>query len=123
MQREDDAAYLSDGFVDLVDNDRDAFVGVGAIRRGLQVQPGGEQPLDHTVVQLASNTVPVVEYIQSSLGLDKLRGSLESLADIPNRRDRCRDRSAQLCRGDVARRKARLRVSELARALITLRGS
>ena len=59
------------------------------------MQPGGEQALDHAVVQPTSNTVPIVEHIQSNLGLDKLGGGREPLGDISNHRDSCLDRSVE----------------------------
>ncbi len=91
MQGEDDTSYLADGLVDLVDDFGDTLTDVGAIRRRLQVQPSGEEALDHTVVQLAGNAVAVVEHLESRSGLDESGGGLEPLADVAHRRHRCRD--------------------------------
>src|SRR5450432_3307361 len=46
------------------------------------MQPGGEQSLNHAVVQFASNAIAIVEHLETSLRIDELSRGLEPLADV-----------------------------------------
>ena len=67
------------------------------------MQTGGEQSLDHVLVQLTSNSVAVVEHLGTGFVFGKQGSGLEFLGDIPDRGNGCADRSAERTEGDVDR--------------------
>jgi hypothetical protein len=62
MEREDGLAQFGDGCVEQVNGRFDAYLGGGVddLTGGLQLQAGGEQPVDHGVVQALGDALPVM---------------------------------------------------------------
>ena len=64
MELEDRGAQIVDGGVDVVDGSADPLLGLRPDHpvHALQLQSGGEQPLDHQVVQVPGDPVAVLQY-------------------------------------------------------------
>ena len=62
------------------------------------MEPGGEEPLDDAVVQVAGDAIAIIEHLETSSSRLQLCRRLQSLGDVTDRRYRRRnltDRRAQ----------------------------